>query len=63
MCAAALLITEQQRSRIAHSGLSKAQPLLCLIKQSRTYSTAFFHFLIFVRNVPKGAMVLTWMNL
>ena len=27
------------------------------------YSTAFFHFLIFVRNVPKGAAVLTWINL
>ena len=27
------------------------------------YSAAFFHFLIFVRNVPKGATVLTWINL
>ena len=45
------------------SYFSMVQPLLCFIKQSRTYSTAFFHFLIFVRNVPKGATVLTWINL
>lgn len=62
MCAAALLITEQQTSRIVHSGLRMVQPLF-VYKQSRTYSAAFFHFLIFVRNVPKGATVLTWMNL
>ena len=63
MCAAALLITEQQTSRIVHSGLRVVQPLFCFIKQSRTYSAAFFHFLIFARNVPKGATVLTWINL
>ena len=44
-------------------GLSVVHSLLWLIKQIRTYSAAFFHFLIFVRNVPKGATVLTWMNL
>ena len=27
------------------------------------YSMSFFHFLIFVRKVPKGATVLTWINL
>ncbi len=30
---------------------------------ARDYSAAFFHFRIFVRNVPKGATVFTWMNL
>ena len=51
------------KARAFIPGLSTAHPLLWLIKQIRTYSAAVFHFLIFVRNVPKGATVLTWMNL
>jgi len=38
-------------------------PLLLSIDSVRIYSAAFFHFLIFVLNVPKGATVFTRVNL
>ena len=47
----------KKRSRREHLRLRLLLHILAI------YSTDYFHILIFVRNVPKGATVLTWINL